>query len=65
MGREQGLLAARKSPSLTVFRFAHCCSKCPNRVFTSVTRDFLMSNVNGDIKCPRSGRNAYHTICTV
>ena len=65
VGREEGLLAAPKSPPLTIFRIAHWCSKCPDWVFTCVTRDFLMSNVNGDIKCPQSGLNTYYTMCTV
>ena len=50
----EGLLAAYKSPLLTIFRTAHQCSKYPNWVSICVTGGFLMS-VNSDIKCPQSG----------
>ena len=65
MGRKEALLVAPKSPPLTILRIVHWCSKRPNWVFTCVTRDFLMSNVNGDIKCPQSGLNTYYTMCIV
>lgn len=51
-----GLLAALKSPPLTIFRIVHPGSKYPNRIFTCVTSVFLISGVNSDIKCPQSGQ---------
>ena len=45
------LLAACKSPPLTIFRIDHQCSKYLNWVFTCVTGGSSISNVNSDIKC--------------
>ena len=58
-GGVEGLLAARQSPLLTIFRTARQCSKYPNWVSICVTGGFLMS-VNSDIKCPQSGLDTYY-----
>ena len=59
----EGLLAACKSPPLTIVRIDHQCGKYLNWVFFCVTDGFLIGHVNSDIKCSQSGLS-YYTTCT-
>ena len=56
------LLAACKSPPLTVFRIDHQCSKYLTRVFICVIDGFLIGSVNSDMKCSELGLS-YYTTC--
>ena len=59
----EGLLAACKSPPLTIVRIDHQCGKYLNWVFLCVTDGFLIGHVNSHIRCSQSGLR-YHTTCT-